>query len=203
MATAVNVLQWGHFARRRDTSGAYLQGLGPEIDPGRDVHADALVESRRAGRALRVDAERDLRGAVGVQRVERLAEQRLAETLSPVLTAGAEDVDPAEPEIVDRAQRAGRDIVAGADQETEVVRDLPRNQPLLVGADVVVPVVLEGVLEDLVELALLPRSEGVGLVALGPGRRRGLVVQLDHHPEERSDRIEAASPEEAGRPFVL
>src|SRR5262245_27519177 len=139
MATAVNVLQWGHFARRRDTSGAYLQPLGPEIDPGRDVHADPLVEPGRAGGALRVDAERHLPHAAVVERVERLAEQRLTEPAAAVLPPGTEDVDPAKPEVVDRAERAGRDLVAGADEEAEVVDDLPGRQPLVVGADVVVP----------------------------------------------------------------
>src|SRR4029077_16225445 len=123
MATAVNVLQWGHFARRRDTPGAYLQVLGVEIDPGGDAHADALVEPGCAGWALGVDAQRDLRRAAGVERVKGLAEQRLAEAAAAVLPPGAEDVDPAEPEVVDRAEGGGRELVARANQEAEVMAD--------------------------------------------------------------------------------
>src|SRR6186997_2367572 len=153
MATAVNVLQWGHFARRRDTSGAYLQGLGVEIDPGGHAHADPLAQPGRASQALGVDTQCDLARAAGVERVEGLAEQRLAEAAAAMVSPGAEDVHPADPEVVDRAERGGRKLVAGANKEAQVVDDLLGHQPLLVGARAMVPMVEEGALENLVEVA--------------------------------------------------
>src|SRR3954452_16506503 len=155
MATAVKVLQCGHFARRRDMPRGYLEGLCVEIDLRGHVHADALVEPRRAGRALRVDTEGDPVCAAGVERTEGLAEQRLAETAAAVLAPGAENVDPAEAEVVDHAKRGRGELVARTDEEAEVVDDLAGREPLVIGARVVIPVILEGGLEHLVQVALL------------------------------------------------
>src|SRR6476619_3798690 len=203
MATAVNVLQWGHFARRRDTPGAYLQGLGVDVRLGRDSHTGALVEPGRAGRILAVDAETDPACAPPVQLAEGVAQQRIAESPAPVFPTSSEDVDPAHPEQLALALCSGSDCAASADEETEFVLKHARVHPLLEGAILAAPVVLERVLEDLVEDVLLSGRERRDIEPLWPFRRVRLDLEIDHHAEEAPDGLQTTPPEKARGRLVL
>ena len=199
----MNVLQWGHFARRRDTPGAYPQGLGVEIDPGGHVHADALVQPGRAGQVLGVDAETDAACTPPVQLAECVAQQSVADTFTPVLPAGPEDVDPPHPEELALALCSSRNGVAGANEEAELVLERACADPLLVRTVLMAPVILERFLEDLMKDTLLAWHKRHDTEPLRPRRRIRLVVELDHHAKEAANGLEPTPPEEARGPLVL
>src|SRR5262249_4790106 len=65
------------------------------------------------------------------------------------------------------------------------------------------PVVDEGFLECLVQLAIATPAERGDRVSSRPRHRRRLRIQVDHHPEERADECKPAAAEEAGAALAV
>src|SRR5215213_3613268 len=82
-------------------------------------HPGALVEAEGAGVARRVDAEPDAVLAALPEARERVAEERRAHALLAPRATRVERVDPAAAVRVARADRAGGDLVPGADDAPE------------------------------------------------------------------------------------
>src|SRR3954453_23448210 len=82
-------------------------------------HAGALVEAERAGVVRRVDAEPDAVLTALPEASERVAEERRAHALLAPRATREECVDKAAAVGVARADRAGGDLVPGADDAPE------------------------------------------------------------------------------------
>src|SRR5581483_8892447 len=169
----------------------------------RDTHADPLVQPRRSGRILGVDPEPDAPRPPRVELPEGVLQQRLAETPATVPRPGAEDVDPAHPELLAAAERGGgRIAVLRPDDERELRLEAAARKPFLVRAPRVPPMVGEGLLDRLVQLALAAGAQLLDLEPRRPLDGRRLLVEVDDHAEEGADRREAAAPEKTARAFV-
>src|SRR5262249_16256521 len=148
-------------------------------------HAHTFVEARGAGRVLGVDPERDAATPAGVQVVEGLTEQRLAETVPAPRPSHAEDGDPGRPKTLLLADlgRRGR-AVFGPNEVAEAPLERPvLPEPLLERALHVAPVILESLLERLVEHVRFTRLER-DAEARGPVRLGRRLVEVDGHAVE-------------------
>ena len=83
-------------------------------------HAGTLVETKRPGVALGVDAETDAGLAALPEPSERVREKRRADTLPPPGATREKDLDEAAPVGVCGADRPGNDIVPGLDQAPQI-----------------------------------------------------------------------------------
>ena len=152
-----------------------------------DVHPRALVETRRAGRILGVDAEPDAALATRVEDAERVLEKREPDPAAAPGLTNAERSDPTTSVAEDVAANHRSDLIAvahdGPDLWVEVVGVEPRAPPLFVLEWCVAPLVLERLAERGVErrpVAVAKRCDGETFGPFGLGR--GLVAKLDAHP---------------------
>src|SRR6478736_834975 len=195
------------------SAGAHQHGFGDMRGSGRaadspkrfppddellvDVHADTLIELRRAGRVSGVHAQRHAQKPTPAKLAEALQEKRTAVAAA---APGAAHADRAH--VAGRRARLvaddSRELVAVPDDEPErgvEVGPVPLTRPpLLERLGLVLPVLGERLLEGGMEILGVTLGEGLDV-----RRRLGrLLLELDRHLPEAAHLVVAMSLEEVG-----
>src|SRR6478609_2026850 len=128
-----------------------------------DDHPDALVEPRRTGGVLGVDAEADPALPAPMELAEAVQQERLCQAASAPRRPNADSADPTTAGALGIVAGAGHDVLAGTHEKPEGrivirLRDLPF-PPLLERLRLVFPMLGERFLERAVERAREVRRE--------------------------------------------
>src|SRR6476659_2227871 len=205
--SAIPAASRGVGARTASSAGG-TELLLPDVRLPEDVHARALVESRRAGRVVDVDTEGDRRLSGLAKPPERLAEQREAETAS---SPGRPDAErPDEPPVAVSLRvvpRERHDLVSRPDDPRETRVEAARAErppaPRVVVERDVVPLLRECL--DLRRVEHRPVAVRLERSQLGAVRPDGIGLRLsdvDDHAEEAPRVLEAPAGEDVGRALV-
>src|SRR6476620_9321816 len=157
---------------------------------------------RRTGRVLRVDAERDATEATVVELAEYVKEQCLGIALPAPRPPHAERADVPASVSVRLVPRDRSNLVAVPDDEPKAeievrIRAVPL-PPLLERRRVMLPVILERLVQRVVECAYVVLGDGVDVEA----RRIGSLCELDRHAEEVPDVAVPSREKENAAPVV-